>query len=634
MAEEKKKDPMIGAEVGGSYRIEAKLGAGGMGTVYLASHTRVDRKFAIKVLNFKLSDDKLAVQRFEREAMLGSRLGHEHIAQVVDFNHTEEGFPFIVMELLEGEDLSQLLKRKGSLSLVETASIMRQVCIALVAAHEEGVVHRDLKPENIFLCERRGGGMAVKVMDFGVSKVLSSESVVTAHATLLGTPWYMAPEQAEGKVDLMDHRTDLFSLGLILYHMLSGKMPFEGDSVPAILFQVVYSTPTPIGEVKPDLPLPIQEIITKAVSKAREDRFQSAEEFARALEEAMGDSWKEVLIHEVGTEVTGRHRKVRATGPAPAVEEQALGTQDTMCAPAGQGEDEEDLASASTVMRPSVSDAGDEKEDEDEEEVASAATVMSGYAAVPHLTTLSSGAAESRPAPTAGGSRKGLAVVGAVVLACGAAAFLYLQAGQRGAPAGSSEPASHAASPSPRLAPPAQRSAPKQPAKASAAPKAPGAPVAPPATQKAAVAPSATRALSVTSQPSGARIEVGGKKLGTTPLEAAPVTRQAMKVVVRRAGYVTRTVKVPAGETPHRLRVTLVARKASINVVALHNGRPIVADVYLDGKKEDQTPALIPELSAGTYKVQVRSPGHQPRSRSVKLRPGENKRVVISLKKK
>ena len=624
MADEKK-DPLIGEIVGGSYKIEARLGAGGMGTVYLASHMRVERQFAIKVLNFKLSDDKTAVQRFEREAMLGSRLGHEHITQVMDFNHTDEGFPFIVMELLEGEDLSERLKKVGAMSLVETASIMRQVGIALVAAHEEGVVHRDLKPENIFLCERRGGGEAVKVMDFGVSKVLSSDSVVTAHATLLGTPWYMAPEQAEGKVDQMDHRTDLFSLGLILYHMLSGKMPFEGDSVPAILFQVVYSTPDPIGEVMPDLPLPVQEIVTKAISKDKEDRFQSAEEFVKALEVALGETWKEVLIHEVGTEVTGRHRKVRVTGPTAAVDGGDCGTQDTMCAPDGAGDEVgKDVASAATVMRAAEGD----------EDVASAATVTGQDAALPHLTTLSASAAETSTGHKPGG-RRGLVIAGAAVLACAAAGLLSFQAGQDGSSAKpAADPTSLATT---RPAPAAPGALPRedsQPPKAGPPPTARPTPPVPPAKETPRPGPVATRPLSISTVPPGARVEVDGKKLGKTPLEGAPVSPEVLRVVLRRAGYGTRTVKVPAGALPHKLRITLVALKASINVVALHNGRPIVADVYLDGKKEDQTPALIPELQAGQYKVQVRSAGYQTRSQNVRLRPGENKRIVISLKKK
>ena len=606
MADEKK-DALIGEIIGGSYKIEAKLGAGGMGTVYLASHTRVDRQFAIKVLNFKLSDDKTAVQRFEREAMLGSRLGHEHITQVIDFNHTEEGFPFIVMELLEGEDLSERLKREKSLSLVETASIIRQVCMALDAAHEESVVHRDMKPENIFLCARRGGGVAVKVMDFGVSKVLSSDSVVTAHSTLLGTPWYMAPEQAEGKVDQMDHRTDLFSVGLILYHMLSGKMPFEGDSVPAILFQVVYSTPDPIGEVMPDLPVQVQEIITKAISKKREERYQSAEALVKALEEALGDQWNEVLIQEVGTEVTGKHRKVRVTGPQAAVDDPSLGTQDTMCATG----DDVGVASAATVMRPG---------DKDDEDVASAATVMSSVEPKPHLTTLSSSAAEaSSPKRQEGGKQKGIFLAGAAVLALAASAFFYFQSEKQAPPAGGQDTTNVAAY-APREAPIPPSAPVKTPAKA------PAAPVKAPAAE--------TRALSVTSVPAGAVVEVDGKKLGKTPLDGAAVPREAIKVVVRRTGYVSRTVKVPPGADAHKVKVSLTARKASINVVALHSGRPIVADVYLDGKKEDQTPALIPELKAGTYKVQVRSPGHVTKTRKVKLRPGESKRVVISMKKK
>ncbi len=464
---------------------------------------------------------------------------------------------------------------------------------------------------------------AVKVMDFGVSKVLSSDSVVTAHSTLLGTPWYMAPEQAEGKVDQMDHRTDLFSVGLIIYHMLSGKMPFEGDSVPAILFQVVYSSPDPIGEVMPDLPVPVQEIVTKAISKDREDRYQSAEALVDALEDALGDVWKEALIYEVGTEVTGKHRKVRITGPQTAVDDSDLGTQDTMCADDGAAGDDDDVASAATIMGPGG--AGDD-------DVASAATVMSEGGAKPHLTTLSSSAAEaSSPEEPAGGKQKGLFVAGAAALAIAATAFFFLQSDTTAPPA--KTPKTVAAK-APREPGPPPAKAPTPPAKAPAAlAKTPAKAPAPPAEARSAPA-SETRALSVTSTPGGAVVLVGGKKLGKTPIDGAAVPREAIKVVVRRAGYVTKTVKVPSGADAHKVKVSLTARKASINVVALYNGRPVVADVYLDGKKEDQTPALIPELKSGTYKVQVRSEGHATSTRKVKLRPGENKRVVISLKKK
>ena len=601
-----KSDPLIGETLGETYKIESKLGAGGMGTVYLASHTRVQRAFAIKVLNFKLSDDEMANTRFEREAMIGSRLGHEHIAQVVDFNHTEEGFPFIVMELLEGEDLNERLKKRGKLSLVEAASIIRQVCIALDAAHEEDVVHRDLKPENIFLCTKRGGGEAVKVMDFGVSKVLSSDSVVTAHATLLGTPWYMAPEQAEGKVQLMDRRTDMFSLGLIFYHMLSGKMPFEGDSVPAILFQVVHSMPDPIEQVLPDLPAPVAQIVTKAISKPREERFQSAQEFVAALEEAMGELWGEVLIHEVGTAVTGTQKKVRVTGKQIAASKAAakssddVASMDTVCA-----------ATAETAAGGALDAAGDD------EDLSTAATVMGSPAK--RMTTLSSGAGEARAEASPAGRRQGLMVAVGVVVLLGAGGLIYYQTtANSGGPAPVEQPRSIAAAHPPARPP---RPAPAPQPRPAPAPK---------AEQQPKVA---TRPLSVVSTPAGAVVLIAKKSVGKTPLTDLPVSRDALRVTIRRGGYGSRVVKVPAGEAPHKLRVTLVLRKSSVNVVALHKGKPLEADIYLDGKKMDQTPALLPDLKPGPYRIQVRANGYKSRSQSVTLRPGQTKRLVLSLKK-
>ena len=216
-----KKDPLIGTVLQGTYAITRRIGTGGMGTVYEAAHVRVDRNFAVKVLNCTLDHDEQVTARFKREAMIGSRLGHDHIVPVLDFAYTNDGNPYLIMELLDGVSLGQVMRSaEGPVPMVRACSVVRQVCRALAAAHDEGVVHRDLKPDNIYLCPRHGGGEQVKVMDFGISKVLSSESILTGQATVLGTPWYMSPEQAAGKSDEVDHRSDIFSLGVVFYQML------------------------------------------------------------------------------------------------------------------------------------------------------------------------------------------------------------------------------------------------------------------------------------------------------------------------------------------------------------------------------------------------------------------------------
>jgi len=293
-------DFLIGRVLGGAYKIERLIGEGGMGQVYEASHTRIPRKFAVKVLSIKMTTVPTVVARFQREAMIGSRLGHDHIVAVTDFDTTDDGFPYLVMELLEGKDLSGTLMAEGALTPVRATSILRQVLLALSAAHAEGVVHRDMKPENIMLCRKRGGGEIAKVMDFGISKVLTSDSIVTSHSQLLGTPWYMAPEQAEGRIKEIDHRTDLFSLGLIYYNMLTGRMPFEGDSVPSVLYQVVHKAPPPLADISPELPAGLGKVVEQAIEKESDKRFQSANDFVEAVQEALGDAWKDVLIHELG----------------------------------------------------------------------------------------------------------------------------------------------------------------------------------------------------------------------------------------------------------------------------------------------------------------------------------------------
>jgi len=213
----------VGSVIAGTYTIEALIGRGGMGAVFVASHNRLPgKKVAIKVLHAELGGDEI-LARFKREAQIASLLSHPNIVHIEDYNVTSDGMPYLVLEYLQGESLAQRL-RAGPLTVEQMSSIIRQVGSALAAAHAKGIVHRDLKPQNIFLVPSEIDGQTreiAKVLDFGISKMRDSQTVKTQDSALLGTPQYMAPEQATGQHDKVDERTDIFALGAIVYEMLS-----------------------------------------------------------------------------------------------------------------------------------------------------------------------------------------------------------------------------------------------------------------------------------------------------------------------------------------------------------------------------------------------------------------------------
>ena len=276
-------DAWIGTVLAETYRVERLLGEGGMGSVYEASHTRLPRRFAIKALKGEAFRRADALARFRREAEVACQLKHRHIIEVLDYNTGPGGQPYIVMELLEGESLAARLAREPALTLAETAEIVGQAASALHAAHGLGVVHRDLKPENIFLCDRDDGAIFVKVLDFGISKVLGSQSMLTAASVIMGTPSYMAPEQAEGRVADIDARTDVFAMGAILYQMLAGRPPFVGENITAVLYQTVHQAPPPLRELTPLVPAAVERVVARALAKRPEDRQQSLKELAEEL---------------------------------------------------------------------------------------------------------------------------------------------------------------------------------------------------------------------------------------------------------------------------------------------------------------------------------------------------------------
>ncbi len=274
--------PLRAGERVGAYTIEQPLGEGAMGAVYRAAAPD-GRKVALKVLGFDAASQPEAVARFRREARVTSALGHPHIVAALDAGETDAGEPYLVMELLEGEDLAALLAREGKLAPPRALALFAQLGSGVAAAHALGVVHRDLKPQNVFVTCGAEGAELVKVLDFGISKVVGGLSVMTRSNASLGTPGYMAPEQIEGRSASADARADIFSLGAILYQLLAGRPPFVELSIPALLHRVVHGEPPPLRALAPELPPSLVAVVERALRKQPAERFASVEELLAAL---------------------------------------------------------------------------------------------------------------------------------------------------------------------------------------------------------------------------------------------------------------------------------------------------------------------------------------------------------------
>jgi serine/threonine-protein kinase len=258
-----------------------------MGAVYEATHLRLARRVAVKVMARELASNSEALARFHREAQVTSGLGHPHIVQVFDFSATPTGEPFLVMEFLQGEDLDHRIRRTGRLPVAVVAHIIKQVASALAATHAKAIVHRDLKPGNIFLLEAAGETDFVKVLDFGISKVRAATTKLTKTSSVMGTPNYMSPEQAKGRVEDIDERTDQWALACIAWECLAGEGPFVGENVPSILFQIVHEPPAALVPKVAGLPPQVEDVLLRALAKDKNDRFASVNDFAIALEGAV-----------------------------------------------------------------------------------------------------------------------------------------------------------------------------------------------------------------------------------------------------------------------------------------------------------------------------------------------------------
>jgi serine/threonine-protein kinase len=283
-------DPFIGREIlGGQFRILQKIGTGGMGSVYKAEQPAMNRMVAIKILHPKLANRKDLTSRFRREARAMSQLTHPNTVKVFMYGELEEdGSLYIVMELLEGRNLNQTVRKEGPMTVERAIPVLVQVCGALHEAHEMGIIHRDLKPENIFLCMQGGLKDYPKVLDFGLAKVTERQMrpgsiILTQEGMVFGTPEFMSPEQAQGKP--LDASSDIYSLAAILYEVLTGKLPFNAKTPMEYIQKHVMEPPIPLNERIPGktFPVGLGEAIAKALAKKPEERYRNAAEFAQAL---------------------------------------------------------------------------------------------------------------------------------------------------------------------------------------------------------------------------------------------------------------------------------------------------------------------------------------------------------------
>lgn len=331
---------LVGTVLSDRYRIIKKLGEGGMGSVYLAEHTTINKKLAIKVLSSEYSHKQDLVDRFLQEARAASMIEQENVVEITDFGSTPTGSVFFVMEFLNGEDLSKTVKTKGPLPWARVKPIMIQICRALASAHDAGIIHRDMKPENCYRIRRGDNPDFIKVLDFGIAKVTSDDGEgkgLTRTGMIFGTPEYMSPEQAKG--EKVDHRVDVYAVGVILYELLTGRVPFTADTFMGILTKHMFEAPPAPSTIAPiaSIPHEVEAIVLKALQKDREYRFQSMRELMGAID-AVGTGAAAVsVVAEDVVVPQGGETKFQTSSPTPTSMQMAASTQDEIKVPGKAG---------------------------------------------------------------------------------------------------------------------------------------------------------------------------------------------------------------------------------------------------------------------------------------------------------